>query len=483
MTTNLETEILDCRGQRCPGPILALSKRARKLGDNGGLIEVRADDPAFILDLKSWCRSTKNELLHLDDDGGAHLALVRVPSKLAPPPPPPPVPAPVLAAVEAAAAPSVTELDCRGARCPEPILRMSRLARQVEPGTIIEIQADDDAFEIDLESWCRSAGAKILEMRGEPDGTRRALVQTKSSSAGPSSNAQPLASSRPAAPVPGPPPPGMTQLAPLGPALQPPTDAPEPAAAAIVADLRGMQPEEVDPALDSAARRAGVGKRIRVLGVGVAAAARIVGWCAERGHRMARMDTEHAQRAEIVVEALTPTTALAIANEARTETPAADCTLLVLHNDHEALLAALLVAVGAASQGKDVAIFFTFWGLNLLRGDAPNEAMPKEKVSWMQRMMKMMMPKGPKRQSLGKMHFGGAGKAMLGSIMKKQNIMTLPKLLQTAEAQGVRFIACTMSMEVMGITKRDLAPRSNVEYGGVAAFVEAAYGAGMSLVF
>ena len=81
------------------------------------------------------------------------------------------------------------------------------------------------------------------------------------------------------------------------------------------------------------------------------------------------------------------------------------------------------------------------------------------------------------------MHFGGAGKATLGHIMRSQKLMELPALLQTAEEQGVRLIACTMSMEVMGITKRDLAPRKNLEYGGVAAFVEAAHGAGMSLVF
>jgi len=464
MTTNLETEVLDCRGQRCPGPILALAKRARKLGDDGGLIEIRADDPAFALDLKSWCRSTKNELLHIDDETDGHSALVRVPSKLAPPVPPPPRPAPVLAAVEAATnAAKISELDCRGARCPEPILRISRLARQVEPGSIIEVQADDEAFELDLQSWCRSASATIVEMHRSPDGTRRARVQVGARKGSPRS--------------PAPPPPGGTQLAPLEPTLTPESDA------AIVSDLRGMMPEEIDASLDSAARRAGIGHRIRVLGVDTTTAPHVVGWCANRGHRLSRMDTERAHCADVVIDAVPQTTALALANEAATDTPAADCTLLVLHNDHEALLAALLVAVGAASQGKEVAIFFTFWGLNLLRGDKPNDAMPKQKVSWMQRMMKLMMPKGPKRQSLGKMNFGGAGKAMLGSIMKQQNIMPLSKLMQTAEAQGVRFIACTMSMEVMGITKRDLEPRSNLEFGGVAAFVEAADGAGMSLAF
>jgi peroxiredoxin family protein len=72
---------------------------------------------------------------------------------------------------------------------------------------------------------------------------------------------------------------------------------------------------------------------------------------------------------------------------------------------------------------------------------------------------------------------------MLDSIMKKNNIMSLPQLLDAAQEQGVRFIACTMSMQVMGITRRDLQARTNLEYGGVAAFVEAAHGSRMSLVF
>ncbi|MCA9712938.1 MAG: DsrE/DsrF/DrsH-like family protein, partial [Myxococcales bacterium] len=145
-----------------------------------------------------------------------------------------------------------------------------------------------------------------------------------------------------------------------------------------------------------------------------------------------------------------PETHALATREATRERPASErCTLLVLHNDHEALLAALLVANGAASQGMDTNVFFTFWGLNLLRGDTPNIMEPEERVGFLQRMMKWMMPRGPKRQPLGQMHFGGVGKGMLGSIMKRQNIMMLPDLMRTAQELGVRFTACTMSMSVM----------------------------------
>ena len=158
-------------------------------------------------------------------------------------------------------------------------------------------------------------------------------------------------------------------------------------------------------------------------------------------------------------------------------------TLLVLHNDKEALLAALLVANGAAAQGMEVMLFFTFWGLNLLRGDDPNGIYPKENVSWAQRLFKWLMPRGPKKQGLGKLNFGGLGGSMMNSLMKKKNIMDLPELLEAAQDQGVRFVACTMSMNVMGITKRDLHPYKSLDFGGVAAFVESAGEAELSLVF
>jgi peroxiredoxin family protein len=159
------------------------------------------------------------------------------------------------------------------------------------------------------------------------------------------------------------------------------------------------------------------------------------------------------------------------------------CTLLVLHNDFEALLAALLVANGAAAQGMKTTLFFTFWGLNLLRGDHPDPTAPRERVGFMQRLMKWMMPKGPSRQKLGKMHFAGMGKGMLTSIMRSQNILGLPELMRSAQELGVNFTACTMSMSVMGITKRDLYPYPNLEYAGVATFVERSRQSSISLVF
>ncbi len=456
MNTN-EATLLDCRGQRCPQPILALSKQARGLAANGGLVEVLADDDAFALDLKAWCRSAGAELVTFSEDNGINRGLVRIPArgavntrKSAAPPPPPEV--------------TVNELlDCRGARCPEPILKLSRLARTASAGTAIEVVADDSAFPLDLESWCRNAGVVIesLETVGMEHRATVRVPETRRSA----SPAHPKAPETALVPT-------TTSVAPVA----------APSSFAFTADLRLLDPCGWKALLDAAASGMRAGQALRVLLPDAASVSSITRWSVETGHQITRLETSIEPCVEISIAqggstTTSEETALAKRNGA------ADCTLLVLHNDHEALLASLLVAVGAASQGRDVVVFFTFWGLNLLRGDTPNPDAPIEKISWMQAMMKKMMPAGPKRQSLGQMNFGGMGKMMLGKIMNDNNIMSLPDLMATAESQGVRFIACTMSMDVMGIRKRDLAPRSNLEFGGVAAFVDAAYGSGMSLVF
>ena len=452
MQQELAQAELNCVGDRCPAPILKLAKAARKVGDSGGgIIDVSADDPAFPLDLKSWCTSSKAELVHLVDEEGVHRARVRVSNRSG---------GKVVKLVEDK--PSAEVLDCRGLQCPAPILKLAKLARSLSPGADIEVLADDAAFPMDVKSWCRSSGAELVSLDEDGDG-HRARIRTKGAPA----------------PAVKPPPPSAPAAAPKPAAISDATAVTAQSSEIIKTrvDLRGLGPDQWRARLDQAHGLARYGDHFHIVGDTPAISQTVMTWCSDTQNNFLKFDASGPVMAEVEIVAGPQTTALAV--------PETDnrCTILVLHNDHEALLAALLVAVGAASQGKDVTIFFTFWGLNLLRGNSPNQAEKKEKVSFMQKMMKWMMPKGPKGQKLGQMHFGGAGKAMLGHIMRSKNLMELPALMETAEEQGVRFIACTMSMEVMGITKRDLAPRNNLEYGGVAAFVEAAHGSGMSLVF
>ena len=84
-------------------------------------------------------------------------------------------------------------------------------------------------------------------------------------------------------------------------------------------------------------------------------------------------------------------------------------------------------------------------------------------------MFDMMMPKGTKNLTLSKMNMGGIGSMMMKWVMKNKNISTLSELIIQAQKNGIKFIACNMSMDVMGITKEELI--DGVEIGGVAKYI------------
>ena len=125
--------------------------------------------------------------------------------------------------------------------------------------------------------------------------------------------------------------------------------------------------------------------------------------------------------------------------------------------------------------GSKVTLFFTFWGLNALRRDEH----VKVKKNLIERMFGFMMPRGAKKLKLSNMHMGGMGSAMIKGIMKKKNVASLPELIASAQAAGVRLVACSMSMDLMGIRKEELI--DGVEEGGVAMFLGAAEQSNMSL--
>ncbi len=145
-----------------------------------------------------------------------------------------------------------------------------------------------------------------------------------------------------------------------------------------------------------------------------------------------------------------------------------ELSMIVFSGDLDKLIAAFIIANGALAMEKPVTMFFTFWGLNVLRR---NENV-KVKKNLVERMFGRMMPKGPGKAKLSKMNMGGMGTMMMKRVMAKKNIYSLPALMQTAQEQGVRLVACTMSMDVMGITKEELI--DGVDLGGVASFLDAA---------
>jgi peroxiredoxin family protein/TusA-related sulfurtransferase len=351
-----------------------------------------------------------------------------------------------------------------------------------EAGGLVAIRADDPAFPRDLEAWARSTGARILRFddRGE-------FYEAVVCVAGDAANLEPVLDSAPRR---------RPQTAMYG--AEPPTGSSRsPRRATQTFDLRG-QPQAPLLVLTKACARTQPGAVIAAFVDDPSFPEQLERWVAtanasvlsveQRGTTIeARIRVEHPlpAGASTAADATAAGTTAAGTRLAPSRDPASRCTLLVLHNDHEALLAALLVANGSAAQGMPTTIFFSFWALNLLRSQHPNlEADADEpKVGFMQRIMKWMMPKGPERQPLGQMNFGGLGKGMLSTIMRKQQIMGLPELLDNAQQLGVRFIACTMSMSVMGITRRDLAPYPNLEFGGVASFVDEARRSAINMVF
>jgi peroxiredoxin family protein/TusA-related sulfurtransferase len=152
-------------------------------------------------------------------------------------------------------------------------------------------------------------------------------------------------------------------------------------------------------------------------------------------------------------------------------------TIVVFSNDLDKALASFVIANGALSVGRKVTLFFTFWGLNVLR----KEENMTEKVSkgLLDKMFGMMMPKGINKLSLSKMNMFGLGTFMMKYVMKKKNILTLQELIKQAKDNGARFIACQMSMDVMGIKKEELI--DGVEIGGVATYINDAENSDMNL--
>jgi peroxiredoxin family protein len=135
----------------------------------------------------------------------------------------------------------------------------------------------------------------------------------------------------------------------------------------------------------------------------------------------------------------------------------------------------MIIAQGSAAQGKKVTIFFTFWGLNALR----KENKVKVKKGFIGQMFGKMMPRGASKLPLSNMNMAGMGRAMIKSIMKKNNVDDIATMIEATKAAGVKMIACMMSMDLMGIKKEELI--DGVEYAGVATYISANENVGTTL--
>ena len=152
-----------------------------------------------------------------------------------------------------------------------------------------------------------------------------------------------------------------------------------------------------------------------------------------------------------------------------------DKTFVVFSGDLDKTIAAFIIANGAAAMGRKVTMFFTFWGLNILR----NPKKVKVAKTFIEKMFGAMMPRGTTKLGLSRMNMGGAGAKMIRGIMKQKGISSLEELIESAKAHGVRIVACQMSMDIMGIHREELI--DGVELGGVATFIGSGEESDMSL--
>lgn len=150
---------------------------------------------------------------------------------------------------------------------------------------------------------------------------------------------------------------------------------------------------------------------------------------------------------------------------ASTNEPSEGKTIIVFSGDLDKVLASFIIANGAAAMGRPVTMFFTFWGLTVLRKPEKQSV----KKTFMESMFGTMLPRGSNKLKLSRMNMGGMGTAMMKRIMNDKNVDSLEDLIQKAMKSGVKIVACTMSMDVMGIKPEELI--DGVELGGVGAYL------------
>lgn len=150
----------------------------------------------------------------------------------------------------------------------------------------------------------------------------------------------------------------------------------------------------------------------------------------------------------------------------RSAMPEDRATIVVFSGDLDKALASFVIATGAAAAGLETSMFFTFWGLSVLKREG---ATAQGGRSLKERMFSMMTPASSKALGVSKMNFFGVGARMLRSMMQEKGIASLEELIDVARDLGVKFIACTMSMDAMGVSQEELVP--GLEYGGVATYM------------
>ncbi len=211
------------------------------------------------------------------------------------------------------------------------------------------------------------------------------------------------------------------------------------------------------------------GEAIRISATDPGFVSDIQAWCKSTGNRLVDLKPLGGKYvATVVKQALKASSGAAVDYSKKK-------TIVVFSSDFDKVVAAFVIANGALAMGSEVTLFFTFWGLNALRRSKPG---PVQKTL-IEAMFGFMMPRGAEKLSLSKMNMGGMGLQMIKGIMKKKNVASLPELMGSAKLAGAKLVACTMSMDLMGIKKEELI--DGVETGGVAMYLDRAESGNVNL--
>ena len=187
-------------------------------------------------------------------------------------------------------------------------------------------------------------------------------------------------------------------------------------------------------------------------------------WCRRTGNTLVSSDRRGTDYVAQVRKGISSPAGAPAAPALVRDTPQGK-TIIVFSGDLDKVLASFIIANGAAAMGRPVTMFFTFWGLTVLRRPERQDV----KKTPVEAMFGTMLPRGSGKLKLSRMNMGGLGTAMMKKIMGDKNVDSLEALIRKAIAQGVKIVACTMSMDVMGIKPEELI--DGVELGGVGAYL------------
>lgn len=186
-------------------------------------------------------------------------------------------------------------------------------------------------------------------------------------------------------------------------------------------------------------------------------------WARKTGHTVLKNE-KMEDKVEVVLKKNAPQANTAGEGHQMVETKDG-ATMVVFSGDLDKALASFIIATGAKSMGKDVTMFFTFWGLNVIKD--PNA--PKKNKTGLDKAFSMMMPKSAEKLPISKMNMFGLGSKMIQYVMKNKKVDALTEMIEKADQLGVKMVACTMSMDIMAIDEDELLP--NVSLGGVGTYL------------